>query len=532
MAENKVEYIISLKDLFSSGIKKAKGETDELNNSVNNTSNSLGGLAKMAVGAFATIGIASFVKSVVEVGSSFESAEMGLKTFLGTSELAHSAYLGIQEDAQKTPFDFQSLLQANRALISSGESAEQARGNILNLANAIASTGGGSDELSRMSVNLQQIKNVGKASAMDIKQFAFAGINIYGLLADATGKNVSQVKDMEVSYDLLTYALQKAGQEGGIYYKGLENAMNTTQGKLSNLKDMFDVFKNKIFIEMKPLISIAINGLTAMMGAFGGMMHHLKTFSSLGKEFMYNLREFAGVVFEAIKPIGKAFGGLIIAVVQGISNVMWAFKQMGTTGKVIIGLTVAILALNYAMNMNPAVRLVTGIFAVIGAVGIAWKKFSMFRGVVVGLWEVVKGLAKSFWDLIAGFHTMDFGRMKKGFDSLFDVGKNFDKGYNKGVAMVKQPKKEKKTLSEVTKEKEEKKTTNLLTKPTNTETKSEVSKVQQKQATQIHINIGKLVETQNIKIENATKDFAEKLHNAVSEVLLNVINDANRIATQ
>jgi hypothetical protein len=40
------------------------------------------------------------------------------------------------------------------------------------------------------------------------------------------------------------------------------------------------------------------------------------------------------------------------------------------------------------------------------------------------------------------------------------------------------------------------------------------------------------VETQNIKIENATKDFAQKLHTAVAEVLLNVVNDTNRIATQ
>ena len=63
---------------------------------------------------------------------------------------------------------------------------------------------------------------MGKASAADIKQFAMAGIDIYGILADYTGKSTAEVQNMTVTYDLLTAALQKASEEGGRYYNAME----------------------------------------------------------------------------------------------------------------------------------------------------------------------------------------------------------------------------------------------------------------------------------------------------------------------
>jgi len=521
MANNHVEYVISLKDLFSQQIGKAKKETDQLNDSVDKTSMSLGGLAKMAAGAFAVAGIGSFVKSVVEVGSKFESAEMGLKTFLGTSQAAHSAFLAIQKDATSTPFDFDSLLQANRALISSGISAEQARKDILNLGNAIAATGGGSDELSRMSVNLQQIKNVGKASAMDIKQFAFAGINIYGLLAKATGKTAEEVKGMNVSYDLLTYALQKAGEAGGLYHNGLQNAMDTTQGRLSNLGDQFDAFKSQLFEELKPAITSVINGLSTLMNKTIALIGWAKQHKEEIKWGAVALTGFALASKAAwIQTKVLALWNMRSAIALGISKVA-TFASIVATNGLRGALYAAGIGGQFMWN-----TLLLGLPLVIAGIGYAWNKFEGFRGVIMGLWEVIKGLAVSFKDLVVGFYTLDFTQMKKGFNSLFDVSKNFNKGYNSAIS--KKPKAEKEDLKDVA----TKPPKGTEFKPDNITNKTSVSKVQQKQATQIHINIGKLIESQNIKVENATKDFVDKLHTAVAEVLLNVVNDANRIATQ
>ena len=67
--------------------------------------------------------------------------------------------------------------------------------------------------LQRMAVNMQQIKNVGKASALDIKQFAYAGIDIYGLLADSMGITREEAAQLDVTYDMLSTALQKASNK-------------------------------------------------------------------------------------------------------------------------------------------------------------------------------------------------------------------------------------------------------------------------------------------------------------------------------
>lgn len=105
------------------------------------------------------------------------------------------------------------------------------------LGDAVSATGGGNDELNRMAQNLQQIANTGKATAADIKQFAYAGIDVYGILADYTGKSTAEVQNMTISYDLLTQALQAASEEGGRYYNSMDTQSQTMNGRVSTLKD-------------------------------------------------------------------------------------------------------------------------------------------------------------------------------------------------------------------------------------------------------------------------------------------------------
>lgn len=549
MSTSKVEYILSLKDLFSQQIKNATKDTENLNKAVNNTSSSFGGLATIAAGAFSVYQLTNFSRSVVDVGASFESAEMGLKTFLKTNEAAHSAFLRIQKDAATTPFDFATLLQANRSLISTGLSADNARDDVLNLGDAIAASGGGNDELQRMAANLMQIKNIGKANAVDIKQFGLAGINIYQLLADATGKNVNEVKEMEVSYDLLSFALRKGASETGMYFNGAANAANTTAGRISNLKDNFDAFKNTLFLELKPAINAIVLGLQNMMTKFVGGIAFVKEHKA------------------AIMGLSVALGSLYLAynannIISSIAATKTALMTAGTLTYTIAtiaaefatgGFTAGMLALNIAMTANPIGLVVAAIGLLVAGIIYAYNKFEGFRNVMNGVWEVIKGVGLAIFDYLVMplkmavdavkllWHAMtgQWGEMKKDLKSMGETivapFKDIGKGISNAKAAYNAKDSKKKTTADVAKDKpklgKQGGAAPAMT-PTAGTTKSEASKVSQPQATQIHINIGKLVETQNIKIENATKDFAEKLHNAVAEVLLNVVNDTNRIATQ
>lgn len=177
------------------------------------------------------------ISTGVDYNSQMEQYTVAFTNMLGSAEEANSALKQIKQDAAKTPFKTEGLVKANQYLISTGVNAKSARDTIMALGNAVKATSGGDDELQRMAQNLQQIKNAGKATSADIKQFAYAGIDVYGILADYTGKSTADVQKMSISYDLLTNALLSASEEGGRYFGAMETQSQTLDGRISTLKD-------------------------------------------------------------------------------------------------------------------------------------------------------------------------------------------------------------------------------------------------------------------------------------------------------
>lgn len=177
------------------------------------------------------------VSTGVQYNAQLEQYQTALTNMLGSEAEAVALLDEIKQDAAKTPFDTAGLVKANELLISTGIDAESSRRTILALGDAVSATGGGNDELSRMAQNLQQIQNAGKATSADIKQFAYAGIDVYGILADYTGKTAEEVQNMTVTYDLLSNALISAADEGGRYFNSMSTQSKTLNGQWSTLKD-------------------------------------------------------------------------------------------------------------------------------------------------------------------------------------------------------------------------------------------------------------------------------------------------------
>jgi hypothetical protein len=257
-----------------------------------------------------------------------------------------------------------------------------------------------------MAVNMQQIKNVGKATALDIKQFAFAGINIYGALAAATGKTTAQVEDLDVSYDLLSFALKKAASAGGLYEGGLSKMSKSTAVQISNLGDSLLYLKDDIFTGLKPAIDIIIQGLAGMI--------------NLGRDAVSWLKEHSTAVKTAAVFIGTLAAG--IAIYNAISYAMVAIdtiKYMWMMRSVIATtlMTNAQWLLNAAMYANPIGLVVVGIAALVAGIYLAWQKFEGFRLVVMGLWGAVKQV---FTNIGAYFKTI--------FEPIFEAIQAFKDG--------------------------------------------------------------------------------------------------------
>ena len=274
-------------------------------------------------------------KMGVEYNAQIETYQTALTTLTGSAEKANKIIEQVKKDAASTPFEVASLVKGNQLLISAGLSAEQARDDILALGNAISATGGGEEELSRMVINLQQIKNVGKASALDIKQFAYAGIDVYGLLADYTGKTREEVTNLDISYKDLTGALKFASQEGGKYFNAMEKQSETFNGQLSNLKDNFMAFLGEatipLFTFLKDEVLPIINGiLDGTLGIDEGINKLTETFlngvMSMVNSLLVNLPTFLqmgiNILLSLIQGITQALPDLVPTMVQVIMDMV------------------------------------------------------------------------------------------------------------------------------------------------------------------------------------------------------------------
>lgn len=222
-------------------------------------------------GIFSKLGSAAlsaaegFISSGIEYNAQIEKYTTGFTNMLGSAEAAQQVMSQIQEDAAKTPFDVESLTKANQYLISAGENASYVRNTIMALGDAVSATGGGNDELNRMSQNLQQIANTGKATTADIKQFAYAGIDVYGILADYTGKSTTEVQNMTISYDLLTQALQAASEEGGRYFNSMDTQSQTMNGRVSTLQDNVKQLAGLLTGDLSSGVGVVIGNLNDMV---------------------------------------------------------------------------------------------------------------------------------------------------------------------------------------------------------------------------------------------------------------------------
>ena len=322
-----------------------------------------------------------FISSGIEYNAQIEKYTTGFTNMLGSAEAAQQVMSQIQEDAAKTPFNVESLTKANQYLISAGENASYARNTIMALGDAVSATGGGNDELNRMAQNLQQIANTGKATAVDIKQFAYAGINVYGILADYTGKSTAEVQNMTISYDLLTQALQAASEEGGRYYNSMDTQSQTLDGRLTTLED-----------NAKQLAASLTSDLASAFGQLVSKANELVVAMKDG----WDTDGFQGMMAAAAEAVPQ---------LEGVANALaWIHENadilipiLTTLGTALLyakvyagaqGLLGAITAL-----LNPTNLIIAGLGLFAGALVTAYTQCEPFRNAVNGAFSTLSSVA-------------------------------------------------------------------------------------------------------------------------------------------
>lgn len=350
---------------ISNNLGSLSSKMKELGGTVTNVGKKVSVLSAAVAGLFG---------SGVKYNAEIETTTKAFETFLGSAEEANKAIDAIKKQSQTSPFDTKELIKANQFLITTGESAEDSRKTISALADAISLTGGGNDELNRMASNLQQIKNAGKATSMDIRQFAYAGIDVYGILAQTTGKNVEELKKMDIKYNDLSKALINASSEGGKYYNGQSRMADTLNGQISKLKKTFQDLLGELSKSLMPIISKVTQGLQELVNWFKGLDQRQKDMITK-----------IGLIIVALGPalliIGKliSFGGIIFGIISKIAGV-------------IAGLTTGTSALSGVLAaLTGPIGIILGLIsALVGVFVYLFKTNEDFRNKVMETWTSIQ----------------------------------------------------------------------------------------------------------------------------------------------
>lgn len=310
----------------------------------------------LIMGAIKSVGnaIKGIFESGVQYNAQMESFSAGITAMLnGDAEAANKLLENMKGIAAASSFDTSSFVEASQSLLSAGVSAERTEATIKALGDAVAFTGGGNAELTRMAANLQQIQNVGKATSVDIKQFANAGINIYGILSDYTGKTTAELQEMDITFEDLSNAFIAAGQEGGRYFGAMENQANTFNGQINKMKagwteltgyisqDVTDSLKNDFLPVLNDTIQAMSkgfkeNGIDGMIAAMSDGLQTIvqKIVDKLPDLIQAGIKILSAIatgIIKAIPGLVKQLPAIIKAIVQGLLSLIPEIVKVGVS---------------------------------------------------------------------------------------------------------------------------------------------------------------------------------------------------------
>jgi hypothetical protein len=155
----------------------------------------------------------------------------------------------------------------------------------------------------------------GKATTMDLRQFAYAGVDIWGILSEYTGKTVAQLQEIQsekkgvgITYEMLAGALEKAAERGGKYYNAMGQASETLAGKTKQLKAEFQATLGELTKSLMPIAKKVVQRLQDIV----------KWFSKLDDKQKENVLRI-GLLVAAIGPLLKV-GGTALKIIGTVTT--------------------------------------------------------------------------------------------------------------------------------------------------------------------------------------------------------------------
>lgn len=223
--------------------------------------------AAFAVGSlFGASTAMDFAKQIFNVRSEIQSLEISFETLLGSKEKADELFGSIREFAVQTPMQLKDLASAAQLLLSFNISQDK----IMPYLKALGDVSmGDAQKFNSLSLAFAQMSSAGKLMGQDLMQMINAGFNPLSVMAEKTGKSISELKDEmsagKITAEMVQQAFIDATSEGGKYNNMLLAQSKSLQGSMSNLQGAVDDMLNDLGTMSEDVFADLLSGATSIV---------------------------------------------------------------------------------------------------------------------------------------------------------------------------------------------------------------------------------------------------------------------------
>lgn len=205
---------------FTADVQAQGGVVDRVFHSLGRSAKASLQVAATAAAA-TSVGVAALGKNTISTGLAYnamqQNANAALKTMLGSQKAVNEQMEKLGKLAQNSPFSKATFISAQQQLIAFGVEVEKVIPLLDAMQNAVAASGGGSQQLADLAFVVAQIKAAGKITGQDLIQLGQRGINAAEIIGKAFGKSSAEVKAMisknQIDADQAIDALTKGMME-------------------------------------------------------------------------------------------------------------------------------------------------------------------------------------------------------------------------------------------------------------------------------------------------------------------------------
>lgn len=180
--------------------------------------------------AAAGLGVAA-LKVGLDYNRMQQTSRAALKSILGSTEAVNEQMGKLDEFASKSPFSKQTFISAQQQMLAFGIETQKVLPYLDAVQQAVAATGGNSQQVGDLAFIMAQISAAGKVTGQDLMQFGQRGVNAAELVGSAMGKTGVEIKE----------SISKGTITADEFLDALAQGMSTKfDGATANIKAQFD----------------------------------------------------------------------------------------------------------------------------------------------------------------------------------------------------------------------------------------------------------------------------------------------------